>query len=175
MVPFFRYRLVFSFFTVFSGHDVCQCVPKRKVLICGEREGERESSFFSLSTSLLSSLFSLLLLLLFFLFTLPLSPFPSLLFLFPLPSHSSHTLLKKKPAMCGITALLLADQNQMASPELFEGLGMLQHRGQASSPFLLLLSTMFFSKDNNYDFNFNNKQDKQQCFNSLFRDLVSNQ
>ncbi|KAF9546862.1 amidophosphoribosyltransferase [Mortierella hygrophila] len=32
--------------------------------------------------------------------------------------------------MCGITALLLADQNQMASPELFEGLGMLQHRGQ---------------------------------------------
>ncbi|KAG0091248.1 amidophosphoribosyltransferase [Podila epicladia] len=32
--------------------------------------------------------------------------------------------------MCGITALLLADQNLMASPELFEGLGMLQHRGQ---------------------------------------------
>ncbi|KAF9425517.1 amidophosphoribosyltransferase [Podila epigama] len=32
--------------------------------------------------------------------------------------------------MCGITALLLADQKQMASPELFEGLGMLQHRGQ---------------------------------------------
>ncbi|KAF9362213.1 amidophosphoribosyltransferase [Mortierella sp. NVP85] len=32
--------------------------------------------------------------------------------------------------MCGITALLLADQNLMASPELHEGLGMLQHRGQ---------------------------------------------
>ncbi|KAG0233120.1 amidophosphoribosyltransferase [Actinomortierella wolfii] len=32
--------------------------------------------------------------------------------------------------MCGITALLLADPNLMASPELFEGLGMLQHRGQ---------------------------------------------
>ncbi|KAF9979401.1 amidophosphoribosyltransferase [Modicella reniformis] len=32
--------------------------------------------------------------------------------------------------MCGITALLLADHNLMASPELHEGLGMLQHRGQ---------------------------------------------
>lgn len=37
--------------------------------------------------------------------------------------------------MCGITALLLADQNLMASPELFEGLGMLQHRGQACQPY----------------------------------------
>jgi glutamine phosphoribosylpyrophosphate amidotransferase len=45
--------------------------------------------------------------------------------------------------MCGITALLLADQNQMASPELFEGLGMLQHRGQASSRILLLSSATF--------------------------------
>ncbi|KAF9584397.1 amidophosphoribosyltransferase [Lunasporangiospora selenospora] len=32
--------------------------------------------------------------------------------------------------MCGITALLLADHNLMASIELHEGLGMLQHRGQ---------------------------------------------
>ncbi|RUS17667.1 hypothetical protein BC937DRAFT_89663 [Endogone sp. FLAS-F59071] len=32
--------------------------------------------------------------------------------------------------MCGIQAILLADSNAMASPELFEGLGLLQHRGQ---------------------------------------------
>ncbi|RUS28382.1 hypothetical protein BC938DRAFT_481950 [Jimgerdemannia flammicorona] len=32
--------------------------------------------------------------------------------------------------MCGIQAILLADSNGMASPELFEGLGLLQHRGQ---------------------------------------------
>ncbi|KAH8548761.1 putative amidophosphoribosyltransferase [Umbelopsis sp. PMI_123] len=32
--------------------------------------------------------------------------------------------------MCGITALLMADPNAMAVPDLFEALGILQHRGQ---------------------------------------------
>ncbi|KAG5461452.1 MAG: nucleophile aminohydrolase [Olpidium bornovanus] len=32
--------------------------------------------------------------------------------------------------MCGITALLLADQGSLAGPEIFEALGILQHRGQ---------------------------------------------
>jgi amidophosphoribosyltransferase len=32
--------------------------------------------------------------------------------------------------MCGITALILADPNGVACPDLFESLGLLQHRGQ---------------------------------------------
>ena len=32
--------------------------------------------------------------------------------------------------MCGISALILADSNGMACPDLFESLGLLQHRGQ---------------------------------------------
>lgn len=32
--------------------------------------------------------------------------------------------------MCGISALILADSNGVACPDLFESLGLLQHRGQ---------------------------------------------
>lgn len=32
--------------------------------------------------------------------------------------------------MCGIAAVILADPRGMACPDLFEGLGLLQHRGQ---------------------------------------------
>jgi hypothetical protein len=35
--------------------------------------------------------------------------------------------------MCGITALLLADPNGVACPDLFESLGLLQHRGQVDN------------------------------------------
>lgn len=34
--------------------------------------------------------------------------------------------------MCGISALILADSNGAACPDLFESLGLLQHRGQVS-------------------------------------------
>ncbi|KAF8959784.1 amidophosphoribosyltransferase, partial [Entomortierella lignicola] len=50
--------------------------------------------------------------------------------------------------MCGITALILADPNLMASPELHEGLGMLQHRGQASYTFMqFFCSSLQFTND----------------------------
>jgi glutamine phosphoribosylpyrophosphate amidotransferase len=32
--------------------------------------------------------------------------------------------------MCGISAIILADPNGAACPDLFESLGLLQHRGQ---------------------------------------------
>jgi amidophosphoribosyltransferase len=35
--------------------------------------------------------------------------------------------------MCGITGVFLADSNQTATTDLFEGLGLLQHRGQVES------------------------------------------
>ncbi|PVV04950.1 hypothetical protein BB560_000528, partial [Smittium megazygosporum] len=35
--------------------------------------------------------------------------------------------------MCGIVGLVLADSDNIAAPELLEGLNMLQHRGQDSS------------------------------------------
>lgn len=34
--------------------------------------------------------------------------------------------------MCGISALILADSNGAACADLFESLGLLQHRGQVS-------------------------------------------
>jgi glutamine phosphoribosylpyrophosphate amidotransferase len=34
--------------------------------------------------------------------------------------------------MCGISALILADSNGAACPDLFESLGLLQHRGQVN-------------------------------------------
>lgn len=34
--------------------------------------------------------------------------------------------------MCGISALILADSNGAACVDLFESLGLLQHRGQVS-------------------------------------------
>ena len=35
--------------------------------------------------------------------------------------------------MCGITGVFLADSNQSANTDLFEGLGLLQHRGQVDN------------------------------------------
>jgi glutamine phosphoribosylpyrophosphate amidotransferase len=34
--------------------------------------------------------------------------------------------------MCGIIAQILANKQGLVAPELFEGLGLLQHRGQVS-------------------------------------------
>jgi glutamine phosphoribosylpyrophosphate amidotransferase len=42
--------------------------------------------------------------------------------------------------MCGVNGLLLADPCLNASPELYEGLGLLQHRGQV---FIFFLITKF--------------------------------
>ena len=42
--------------------------------------------------------------------------------------------------MCGISALILADANGAACPDLFESLGLLQHRGQVIYIFFLIVS-----------------------------------
>lgn len=57
--------------------------------------------------------------------------------------------------MCGILAILLADPAACASVELFEGLQLLQHRGQVENPrnlfdFLLSFTTAVLSFSINY-------------------------
>lgn len=47
---------------------------------------------------------------------------------------------KKHLNMCGISALILADANGAACPDLFESLGLLQHRGQVIYIFFLIVS-----------------------------------
>jgi glutamine phosphoribosylpyrophosphate amidotransferase len=44
--------------------------------------------------------------------------------------------------MCGISALILADANGAACPDLFESLGLLQHRGQVTKAVVNPLSAV---------------------------------